>query len=260
MKKSRFVFLLILTFVFCSFSGIGSLEAAQGDDFTEILQQVDKMKTDGATYQDIEQFLNSKGIEVLARSTMTLDARGNEVGNISTRALSSNLRRVTNWITKDSGRYYAWVQVERVRSLPADATYEDYPASYDLVSINWDPNVFTYVANGVSNNNMWLADADQRNKGTILFNMYDNLSAGVETVSAYAKLSAKKAQLTTTAVKYTHTYDKTEKTTTYTGSANWKWGNAAEVGVNYSVTETNIEANWTKAETANVTTTLESKK
>lgn len=215
------------------------------------------MKDNGATNQDVIQFLNSKGIEVLASNSVIIDSKGNEVSGvngISPMALDPSLRVLTNYITKDSGRYYAWVQVEKRATLPANATYENYPASYDVVSINWDPKKFDYVANGTSNSNMWLADADQRNAGTILFNIYDNFDAvNATTVSAYAKLSAKTTGQTTTAAKYTHTYDVTQKTTTYSGTAKWTWGSPLDLGVSYSVTQTEKETNWTKAATASVT-------
>ena len=148
----------------------------------------------------------------------------------------------------------AWVSVERLASLPGDASIESYPASYDLVSINWDSNKFNYVSSGVSNGNMWLADADQRNSGTILFNMYDNIEfQNFWSVSAYAKLSAKTTGQTTTSTKYTHTYDTKQKSTSYSGSAAWTWGSPINLGVNYSVTITDAESNWSKSATASVT-------
>lgn len=201
-------------------------------------------------------FLESKGIEVLASDTVIFDAKGNESNSMTPMALSPQLRVLTNYITKDSDRYYAWVQVEKKASLPADATYELYPASYDVVSINWDSKKFNYVSSGTSNSaNMWLADADNRNSGTILFNIYDNLEGGGDawTVSAYAKLSAKTTGQTTTAAKYTHTYDTTQKSEQYSGTASWTWGSPLEIGVNYTVTTTDVEKNWTKAATASVT-------
>ncbi|WP_151208780.1 hypothetical protein [Paenibacillus yonginensis] len=199
--------------------------------------------------------MNSKGIEVLSSNSVILDDEGNELsrdGGLSINSLEPHLRVLTNYITKDSGRYYAWVQVVKQDTLPVNATYESYPASYDVVSINWDPKKIDYVANGTSGANMWLADADQRNAGTILFNIYDNFDAeNTTSVSAYAKLSAKTTGQTTTAAKYTHTYDLTSKTTTYTGTASWTWGSSASVGINYTVTSK--ETNWSKAATASVT-------
>jgi len=255
MKKIKFIFLLALSLVLSSLSGIASADAVQGeDDFGITLQQVDQMKRSGATDQAVITFLNSQGIEVLASDSVILDNSGNQQSEISTRAVDTSLRKLTNWITKDSGMYYAWVSVERLASLPSSATIESYPASYDVVSINWDSKKFKYVASGATNGNMWLADADQRESGTILFNMYDNVEhQNLWTVSAYAKLSAKTTGQTTTSAKYTHTFDAKSTSTSYSGQASWQWGSPLNLGVNYSVTITDKESNWTKAATANVT-------
>ena len=106
MKKITFVFLLAISLVLSSLSGIASADAVQGeDDFGIILQQVDQMKTTGATNQEVITFLNSQGIEVLASNSVIVDNLGNEYSPISTMALSTSLRKITNWITKDSGMY-----------------------------------------------------------------------------------------------------------------------------------------------------------
>ncbi|WP_127589796.1 hypothetical protein [Paenibacillus lautus] len=254
MKKFKLV-LLAISLILCSFAGVASADEAQGDEsFGETIQQVDQMRENGATNEEVIQFLNSKGIEVLASDSVIVDNRGNEVSDISPQALDPSLRVLRNYITKDSGRYYAWVQVEKKATLPANATYEPYPASYDLVSINWDPKKFDYVANGVTNRNMWLADADQRNAGTILFNIYDNFDGeNVSVVSGYAKLSAKGTGQTTTAAKYTHTYYVNKNTSTYSGTAKWSWGNPLDVGVSYSITTIQNETYWPTAATASVT-------
>ncbi|MEK3918105.1 hypothetical protein [Paenibacillus sp. FSL K6-2393] len=261
MKKFRLSFLLAITLVLSSFSGFASADTEQGaeDTFLKIMRQADQLKDNGATDKVIDKFLKSQGVEVLSSNTVTLNENENEfeanVGEYNALNIDPGDRKLTTRITKDSGRYYAWVQIDRLPTLPANATFEDHPASYDLVSINWNPTYFNYVANGVTNNNMWLADADYRDKGTILFNIYDNLDQG-STVSAYAKLSVKKVGSTTTAVKYTHTYDKTQETKSYSGNAKWTWGSPLEVGVSYTVASTLVEANWSKSATASVKTSL----
>nr|WP_145405023.1 hypothetical protein [Paenibacillus xylanexedens] len=261
MKKLKLSLLLAISLVLSSFSGMASAESIKEpeDNFPKLMQQADQLKDNGATDIQIDKFLKSQGVEVLSSSTMTLDENGNELGasseGVSIMNIDASVRKITTRVTKDSGRYYAWVQIDRVPTLPANATFEDYPASYDVVSINWNPTFFDYVANGVTNNNMWLADADYRDKGTILFNIYDNLDRG-STVSAYAKLSAKKAGSTTTAAKYTHTYDKTQKSTTYSGNASWTWGSPLSVGVAYAVATSEVEANWSKSATASVKVSL----
>ncbi|MGO4529088.1 hypothetical protein AB4Z30_08395 [Paenibacillus sp. 2TAF8] len=261
MRKLKLSFLLAISLVLSSLSGLASAESNKEteDNFPKLMQQADQLKDSGATDKEIDKFLKSQGVQVLSSNTITLDEKGNELsassGEVSIMNIDAADRKVTTRVTKDSGRYYAWVQIDRMPTLPSNATFEDYPASYDVVSINWNPAYFNYVANGVTNANMWLADADFRDKGTILFNIYDNLDRG-STVSAYAKLSAKKAGSTTTAVKYTHTYDKTQKSSTYTGNASWSWGSPLGVGVSYAIATSEVEANWSKSATASVKVTL----
>lgn len=101
---------------------------------------------------------------------------------------------------------------------------------------------------------MWLADADQRYNGTLLFNIFDNFDAvNATVVSTYAKLSAKGTGLTTTAAKYTHTYYVNKKSSTYSGTANWTWGKPLALGVSYSLTTSTEEASWPRAASTNVT-------
>ncbi|WP_156934140.1 hypothetical protein, partial [Paenibacillus zanthoxyli] len=92
--------------------------------------------------------------------------------------------------------------------------FEQYPASYDVLSINWDKDIFTYVSNNSSN--AWLSDATKSMDGTVIFGFEDNDAYDPFTVSAWATLSTKSGKrgvLTSANTLFTHTYDSTQSST-----------------------------------------------
>ena len=260
MKKKMFSLMLTLVLSLTSLLS-ASANGNEDKDFGSILNQAGILEENGASQSEVIDFFASQGITVQDVSTKYVDIHGREVAapsEFSTFSLDAVYREITNWTGTDSSKnYYAWAKVRMIADIQQGWVYEMYPASYDVLSINWNPNYLSYVSNGIDtgSGNVWLADADQRDNGSVLFSLKDNPLPD-HYVQVYVKLKAKKAGSTTTSAKYTHTYDQTSSSESYSGNASWTWGSPLTVGVSYSVTTTSKEANWSKAATASVSVTL----
>lgn len=125
---------------------------------------------------------------------------------------------------------------------------EDYPGSYDVVSINWQSSYLDFRSYATDTTNVWLADADKMNSGTMIWNTRDNVDG-----STYIGLRQKTypdGRTANSSVKYTHTYDATESSTTQGGTAGISWGTSGgglNVGYSYSVTTTTKEEQWPRS-------------
>ncbi|MCU6708881.1 hypothetical protein M6D81_09125 [Paenibacillus sp. J5C_2022] len=192
----------------------------------EIYQAVDDLREAGATDDEVISFKSQHGIQTISKETVTVDRYGNEVSpdQFSILALNPGYHTVTNWVDyleqgTYAGKYAIYAEQERAEgSAPGTAWGEEYPASYDVVGISWDPSVFQYVASmTLDSNSNWLQDVSNRLDGTVLFSLKDNFGFFTSSWVIVNKLQSNVN--TSTAVKYTHTYDKTKTRTTYSGNA-----------------------------------------
>ncbi|WP_168121226.1 hypothetical protein [Paenibacillus sp. HB172176] len=227
----------------------------------EVYQQVALMKSNGATQNEIISFKSEHGINTVSVSTVDYDMNGNVInqnsGGISPLGMPTTYTSVNTWIDSiEQGQYAGYYTIYAEQQRVCYTTYcldEAYPASYDVMSINWNTDDFEYISYGQpSSSKLWLADADQRYGGTVLFNVldnYDNNNTSGGYVAGYVIVDRLNSNTSTAAVKFTHTFDKTESSTSTTGQAGWQWGAPLNVGVSYTVTKTTTEDNWSISDT-----------
>ncbi|KGE19225.1 hypothetical protein [Paenibacillus wynnii] len=234
-------------------------------DIDSIYTQITEMIKQGATEQEIQEYKKKNGLTNLTKEEVKLDKDGNVIAptsssSISIQSLTPDAYTLTIWIDRNDrerSTNYIFTNVKM-----GSFSVEKYPASYDILSINWSNDVYNYVSWSTGNTNAtanyapWLADADQRSSGTILLNFEDSDPYWANPLSAWATVSVKSGKLgtaTSASMKLTHTYDSTASSTSQTGSANWTWGQPLSVGVSYTVNTNTVEKNWSKAATASWT-------
>ncbi|GED61421.1 hypothetical protein ABER61_27920 [Brevibacillus formosus] len=119
---------------------------------------------------------------------------------------------------------------------------EVYPATYDLVSIEWDPKVGQYYSSNVGSTSYTTArDGSKRLEGVYLFNVHDyKLGFG-----SYAAVYVTKKTNSTLEYgsKYVHTYD----TVSWSGNfqANFTWEKLGPTGgASFSLSPSMTEKSW----------------
>ncbi|UJF32230.1 hypothetical protein [Paenibacillus hexagrammi] len=202
------------------------------DKLQKVMAHVKQMRDSGSSIEDITKYKKTQGIETKSYNTIYVDENGNEISStkgFSTQSLEAQYRAITNYIDYDgsTGEYIINSEVKATTGL-----------------CGCDPII-------------WLADADKRDDGTVLFNLKDNwFRDALQGYTAYSWVVVRpltsSSTSTTSSVKYTHTYETTQTTTSYTGSADWTWYSSGTIGVSYTVNTSNIEAKWDKSATANV--------
>lgn len=235
-----------------------SKNTSNPDRVKNILKQAAELDQSGASLEEVISFKESQGLQVLDVSEVYVDLYGNEINpnGIGTLALDAAYRKITNTMDYDpqTGEYNIYGKIEHIADLGQGWMHEPHPASYDVVSADWNSDLLQYRSWGLlsgSSSNFWLNDATQREKGSLLFNLKDNFPGGTS-IHFYVELrkAGSKTGTTSTQIRYTHTYDKTAKTTTYSGNASYQWGNPGpSFGVTYTVLTTQVEANWSRSGT-----------
>lgn len=255
MKKISVLLCLALLMVMSVPTAYG---APQQDDVNidEIYNHVTTLIQSGASDKEIEEYKNANGISTVNKEVVNIDKSGKSIRPSSITVMSTQPSSYTLTIWHDRNDRTLTTNYIFV-SLDSDlySSIESYPASYDVLSINWDKNVFTFVQTNTSAS-AWLADATKSMDGTVLFNFEDD-DVFWSGVSVWATLSTKSGQrgvLTSSNTLFTHTYDSTQKNTSSTGNASVTWGQPVSLGYSYTVNTTSVEKNWTFADTTSFTT------
>lgn len=133
--------------------------------------------------------------------------------------------------------------------VPSDK--ETYPASYDAIGITWDPSKASYYAYNVSSQqHSSLKDYSERNKGIVVFNVYDSrLSVGgvyYDAVYVTPKVSGAWMDF---GAKYTHTYVTYNTSVTLNPSISYTTPGIVSGSLNYKLNISSVESSWQKADT-----------
>jgi hypothetical protein len=147
--------------------------------------------------------------------------------------LSTFISRVSN---SSNYEIYTYVSLKET---------ESEPGALDLLSVEWDPNIATYVKNEHDSYYTSYMDGSQSSNGIILFNIDDKIlkSAGGNIAYGSVYVTPKKSGTLKTYAKYIHTYSKTNVTWTIGGNITYGTGGLAG-GSTFSLTGTSVPDNW----------------
>lgn len=256
--------ILLLTFSLSTSVIAGSHEKKQVDIFEKVYKEVDNMKKNNASIEEIMAYKREQGIITLSltqsfyseeeNAIVTEKYQYNKDGKQINKSITIDDSYFQNSPTSDSSVMSIYhlepSDIETrcwVDHFPRDNEYaiygeltktsgsEDYPASYDVLGISWDIDVFNYLRQGSSsynNGEIWLRESKHRyTGGTILFSLEDDAmkSHSYGSVSAWAILEPKVSNANTSGgVDFTHTYEDIRETRTQTGEASISWGSEGD--------------------------------
>lgn len=133
--------------------------------------------------------------------------------------------------------------------IPSDI--ENYPASYDAIAITWDPSKASYYLYNVSSQQYSsLKDYSQKNKGILVFNVYDSqLSVGgiyYDAVYVTPKVSGYWMDY---GAKYIHTYTTYNTSVALNPSLTYTTPGIVSSSLNFTLNLSPVESSWQKADT-----------
>lgn len=203
-------------------SAIANLSDEEFDSFVHNLV----MQNNG-TDEELSDKLKPLGVELETKKNSKIGPTAMQAGDINLelstakRAGQSYYRLIASWNPKDN---------------------EFYPATYDLLSIEWDPTVGEYYSSNVGDTKYVTArDGSERKKGIYLFNVHDTeLDFG-----SYAAVYVTKKKNSTLdfGARYVHTFDTRTWGTSF--EANFSYAKTGPTGgLQFKLTPTKTEKSW----------------
>ena len=249
----------IVTMLMCSLFLPTAFAEKQDDnddeETIEIFDEIGELRKEGKLEKDeIEGMIEKSDWTVVEHKRIIVDKNGKEIevedGDFSVNYVDPGYFTIDLWINAHDRYRDRWTAF-------ADWEWSDwelYPASFDVLSFNWDPDLLKYVSRKPTDEeSVWIMSAEERDNGTLLFNVRDRVSLVDKnrTGSYYVNLRQvdypNPDEFTSVSVKYTHTYDTTQKSTEFSGEAGIDWGTGGTIGVSYRVISTTVEKNWSKS-------------
>jgi hypothetical protein len=250
MMKKRFLF-MVLAVILCmaNVSFVSAAPAQKTVDYSAFDRLTELKHSGQIKDSEVAAYLKKAGWNVANTKTITLDAKGNEINpsDISVMSTTPSNYTLTIWSTYNDRIRTEWAIYTSLHT----TDYESYPASYDVFSLDWDPGVFTFRSISADTSDRWLA-ISKSNYGSMLFNLKDDAIFGTNiTVDTYVGLTQKQPVgspvNTSFDLNFNHTYDVTNSSTTYTGSAQINFGAPSGIGISWTTQTTTIEKYWQRA-------------
>ncbi|TFB13668.1 hypothetical protein E3U55_15535 [Filobacillus milosensis] len=255
--------LLIISFVFIGLASTVSANEKTEEEIQEeihdVMSGIKDLRAEGATNEDIKKYLKKNGHVDTKVKSWKVDKEGNRISqdnDMSTNALDKSDRKLNLWATRHDRQYNYWIVYAEVTDDWGD---EDYPGSDDLVSIHWDPDVFRFSDENVSETNRdWigLASSAGINNGAAVFYLDDNdvfRSTNGYTASAWVILEAEQTGvMTNTGMDFIHTFNQENETENLSYHANIDFGGSefgGGAGASYSISTSYDETYWSTADT-----------
>lgn len=128
---------------------------------------------------------------------------------------------------------------------------ETYPASYDALSVTWDPSQASYYSYSVSSStNSSLKNYSQKNNGIIVFNVYDKKFVYGNTYYDAAYVTPKiSSEWLDFGAKYVHTYTTYSTTVTLNPAISYTYPGLVSGSMDFTLTLAQQESSWDKADT-----------
>lgn len=188
---------------------------------------------------------NSKDYQTLKEKLELVDVEYEptfkKISEFAPLTIEANELTLTAYSTKRVGDSF-W----RINSSWSSSLSEGRPASYDLVSIEWDPDKASYYGYNVSSstkNPTTARDGSKRGSGIYLFNSQDKAYIALDSY-AVVYVTKKSGSKLDYGTKYTHSYAKTD--VTISGEANFEFQKTGKVGgFTFNLLAKTKESKWT---------------
>lgn len=279
MKKNKFLFTAASILAFCTFSTTNVFATESGDynepsvDVVETLAEtisyslssqgsfdegvVDSISTEinDLSDKDFDRLMHDVVQEnkyqpealksILEEVDVEFQAPKSPKNSISLLAIDANEITFKAYSTKRAGDSYY-----RLNSSWTSSILEARPATYDVVSIEWEPKKATYYGNSHSTstkNPVTAKDGSKRSSGIYLFNSQDKSNAALDGyVVVYVTPTSSKGSLLNFGSKYAHTYGVTSSTVTGEASIGFSASDKFSGGLGFSVASQTNVAKWGK--------------
>jgi hypothetical protein len=178
---------------------ISNLNDSEFDAF--LMDYINTNKNKGTTFSQTQKELSLAGVEITEISSVS---NSDSNGTVSPLAfLDPTDITLSSYSAKRAGDSFYRVYGEATFSKP-----ETYPASLDLMSIEWDPNKATYYQTSPGPYTTYM-DGTQRLNGICLFNVQDSsiLTGNYAYAAVYITPKVSNTNIPI-ASKYVHTFDK----------------------------------------------------
>ncbi len=279
MKKNKFLFTAASILAFCTFSTTNA-SATEIDDYNEpavdvVVERLAETISDSLSSQgsfdesvidsisteindlsdkDFDKLMHDVVLEnkyqpealkdILEEVDVEFQAPQLQKNSISLLAIDSHQIKLNSYSTKRATDSYYRLNISWTSSI-----LEARPATYDTVSIEWEPKKATYFGNSHSTatnkNPVTPKDGSKRSKGIYLFNSQDKSNATLDGYAVvYVKPTSAKGSTLEFGSKYAHTYGVTSSTVTGEASIGYSPSERFSGGLSFSVdSETNV-AKW----------------